>query len=261
MLTVMRSRTCAVLAVWRRIQTPDVTSLTKFLSNASCVASHGDVVCGLQPPVVIGEHVKPFNNPSLVEVLSWTLHLRRGPPALRLQLSKFCGSDPWSDTPLPWNIAAVTEVLPELPEIHRHISQLKNGKTTGPADLQPFNTSFNHPKLFAVRCFMDWWCFWPRKRWSLNPNMWDLLSWPRLWQSCRLEFALPGGPTLAATTGNDGGPTWCPGGRSHMGGQTHVHDEPHVRGSVCLYQDWYCRCLWLHEAFCCTGWPGSVLSS
>lgn len=44
--------------------------------------------CGLQPPVVIGEHVKPFNNPSLVEVLSCTLHLRRGPPALRLQLSR-----------------------------------------------------------------------------------------------------------------------------------------------------------------------------
>ena len=77
-----------VFAVWRRIQKPDVTSLTKFLSNASCVDSHGDVVCGLQPPVVIGEHVKRFNNPSLVEVLSWTLHLRRGPPALRLQLSR-----------------------------------------------------------------------------------------------------------------------------------------------------------------------------
>ena len=38
---------------------------------------------------------------------------------------------------------------------------------------------------------MDWWCFWPRKRWSLNPNMWDPLSWPRLWQSWLLEFALP----------------------------------------------------------------------
>lgn len=48
---------------------------------------------------------------------------------------KFCASDPSSDTPLPWNIEAVTEVLPELPEIHRHISQLKNGKTTGPSGI------------------------------------------------------------------------------------------------------------------------------
>ena len=103
---------------------------------------------------------------------------------------KFCGSDPSSDAPLPWNTEAVMEVLPELPEIHRHISQLKNGKTTrlseisndfitavmqldgGPEAVHyALHTLIQSPEAVPSEVFMDWWCFWPRKRWSWNPNM------------------------------------------------------------------------------------------